>query len=84
MRVSQVAEIYELVKKWHVVAEQLPALSERLHALEEAVERSAAFAARLAALDEEHARLAELLASNSKLVESVDTQLRIHNVLLYS
>lgn len=69
--ISQVAELYELVKKWHAVAEQLPALSDRLHALEEAVERSAAFASRLSSLDEEHARLADLLASNSKLVDSV-------------
>ena len=67
----KVAELYELMKKWHLVADQLPNLTERLLALDDSVRKSVHFAARLNAVDEEHTRLAQLIESNARLLEQV-------------
>lgn len=73
---KKVGEIYDMMGKWDVVAQQLPTLVSRLVALRALHEDGIRFASSLASLDREQQSIHALLRDNADLLGTMDASLK--------
>ncbi|KAF7252948.1 hypothetical protein EG68_08856 [Paragonimus skrjabini miyazakii] len=71
-----VAELYELVKKWDDVVDSLPMIVERLSELKSLHEEASEFSNALSALELSQKSVEENLSTYTKLLDSVDKNLK--------
>ncbi|KAF5399830.1 Dynactin subunit 2-B [Paragonimus heterotremus] len=73
---NKVAELYELVKKWDDVVDSLPMIVERLSELKSLHEEASEFSNALSALELSQKSVEENLSTYTKLLDSVDKNLK--------
>jgi hypothetical protein len=69
---AKVNEIYNTVTQWDKVAQQLPTLIGRLHALKALHMQSASFTTAVSSIEEEQQRVTKALAENSALLSQME------------
>jgi len=73
---QKINELFELMSKWDVVSEQVPALASRLQSLRSLHEDAASFQKSILSLETQQDDIKKLLKFNSDLMHQVDTNFK--------